>query len=278
MRNLNKRSVKYPQKERACAFMGLDGVPFTRATVGITYPFSAYSIYRDRTTKTNLFELVLEGKGEVWIDGRWQTVKKGDVYILLQEQEHRYHSDPNCPMKKIWVNYVADYMPAFLAAYGIGSGVYGGERAARYFERAYGYTQGESDDGFVRFDIAACVHQIIQAVAIDRTRQVGGDAYRIYTALHAAVYEPMTLDELSTTLHISKSNIIRLFKRQYGVTPYEYLLGLKIDAAKILLRNTHMSVKEIAERVCIADQHYFSTLFLSRVGMRPRDYRLAGSK
>ena len=37
----------------------------------------------------------------------------------------------------------------------------------------------------------------------------------------------------------------------------------------------HIGAKcgEIAERVQISDQHYFSSLFLERVGMRPKDYR-----
>ena len=263
-------SVRYPKKESACVFMGVDRKPFTGATIGITYPFAGYEIFRPSQTKTNLFEYVLEGKGEVWLDGKWCEVKAGDVYILPQDQEHHYRSDPHAPMKKLWINYVADYMPSFLEAYGIIGGIYRGHRARAYFELAYQYAQEEGHDCY---EIADCVHQIVQAVAVDRQAQDGSDAYRIRAALHGAVYEPVTLDMLADTLHISKSNVIRVFKKEYGVTPYEYLLRLKIDAAKLLLCNTEMSVKEIAERVCVSDQHYFSSLFLARVGMRPRDYR-----
>ena len=122
--------------------------------------------------------------------------------------------------------------------------------------------------------MASCVNHIVHTIATEQ-QQEGGDAYRICMALHAAVYETLSLDELADSLHISKSNVIRVFKKQYGVTPYEYLLGLKMDAAKLLLRNTQMTIKEIAQLVKIGDAHYFSSLFLSRVGMRPRDYRLA---
>lgn len=263
-------SVRYPQKENAIVFMAPDHKPFISATVGITYPVVGYRILRPGHTVVNLFEYVLEGKGEVWLDGAWRQVKAGDIYILPQGREHRYRSDPHEPMKKLWVNYVASYMPSFLEAYGVGGGIYRGDRARAYFERVYQYAM---ENGHDTYEIADCVHQIVRAVAVDRQPQTGSDASRIYAALHGAVYEPVTLDKLADTLHISKSNVIRIFKKEYGVTPYEYLLRLKIDAAKLLLCNTEMSVREIAERVCIADEHYFSTLFLSRVGMRPREYR-----
>lgn len=263
-------SVRYPQKESACVFTSPNGIPFTSATVGITYPIVNYQIDRLSSTTINLFEYVLEGKGEVWVDGRWCEVKAGDVYILPQGREQRYRSDPQAPMKKLWINYVAAYMPSFLEAYGIRGGVYRGKRARAYFEQAYQYTRKDGPDCY---EIADCVHQIVQAVAIEQQSQIGSDVYRIHAALHGAVHKRITLDDLAVSLHMSKSNLIRIFKKEYGITPYEYLLGLKIDAAKLLLGTTEMSVKEIAERVCVSDQHYFSSLFLARVGMRPRDYR-----
>ena len=91
-------------------------------------------------------------------------------------------------------------------------------------------------------------------------------------------YAVDSLDELSEKLHISKSNVIRIFKKRYGITPYEYLLSSKIDAAKVLLQSTQMTVREIADRLCVSDEHYFSTLFCNRVGMRPSDFRKNGSK
>ena len=259
---IGNRELKYPQRENAVAFVGQNGAPFKRALVGITYPFPDYSVARGSAHNINVFEIVLEGEGEVMLDGIWRRVKADDIYILRQNEEHRYRSDPISPMKKIWVNYEADYISSMLTAYGIESGIYHSEGARRYFERVYESTQCGSVDNYVYYTISECIHGIIHSVASEMRQTEGADAYRIREALNAAVYERLTLDELSDELHISKSNIIRVFKKQYGVTPYEYLLGLKIDTAKLLLRNTHMTVGEIAERVQISDQHYFSSLFL----------------
>ena len=268
-----KKVLKYPRIENAVAFVGQNGAPFRRALVGVTYPFPDYSVSRGTGHRVNVFELVLEGEGAVMLGGVWKRVREGDIYILREGEEHRYRSEPASPMKKIWVNYEAEYVSSMLTAYGIESGIYHSEGARRYFERVYEATQRGSADAYVYYTISECIHGIIHSVAAEMRETEGADAYRIREALNAAVYEKLTLDGLSDRFHISKSNIIRVFKKQYGITPYEYLIGLKIDTAKLLLRNTHMTIGEIAERVQISDQHYFSSLFLARVGKRPKDYR-----
>ncbi|MBQ9116085.1 MAG: AraC family transcriptional regulator [Clostridia bacterium] len=267
------RNLKYPQRENAVALVGQNGVPFKRAIIGITYPISDYSVRRPETTVINLFEYVLEGEGEVLLRGKWQRVQAGDMYILRQGEEHVYRSCADSPMKKIWINYTADYMPAFMDAYGIESGIYRTEHARRYFDRIYDHAQDRVADNYVCLSVAECIHGIIHSIALEKKENDGTDVYKIREALNAAIYEKLSLDQLAAQLHISKSNIIRVFKKHYGITPYEYLIGLKIDTAKLLLKNTQMTIGEIAERVQISDQHYFSSLFLSRVGVRPKDYR-----
>ena len=63
-----------------------------------------------------------------------------------------------------------------------------------------------------------------------------------------------------------------MFKRAYGITPYDYILTRKIETAKLLLKNSSLSVKEIAYRLNFADEHYFSNIFLQKTGVRPKKY------
>lgn len=81
------------------------------------------------------------------------------------------------------------------------------------------------------------------------------------------------VEELAEMAHCSKSYAIRVFKQTYGVTPYAYLLHLKLEAAKVLLRNTRASVAEIAERLGFCDSHYFSGYFKKCTQMTPGQYR-----
>jgi AraC-like DNA-binding protein len=159
-----------------------------------------------------------------------------------------------------------------LDAYRIESGIYRAGSARVYFEELLLLSENATQSPQTYYAIADAVHRIVNAIASARN-STETDEYRIKEALNDAVYEKINLDALSEKLHLSKSNLIRVFKKSYGITPYEYLLSLKISAAKLLLKDTKMTVREISDRLCISDEHYFSSLFLKKVGMRPREYR-----
>ena len=58
-----------------------------------------------------------------------------------------------------------------------------------------------------------------------------------------------------------------------GISPKEYILRRKIDAAVDLLNNTALSVQEISQAVGISDIYSFSKLFKARMGVAPTKYR-----
>lgn len=274
MSKLKAYSVKvlYPSIERAAAFLPQDRVPFSLATIGTTNPDPAYEVARNDSSRVNVFEYVLEGEGVIYTGDKWYEVSAGDCYILIEGAEHRYRSNPKNPMKKIWINYTADYIRPMLDAYGIHSGVYHCANVHYHFNRLIEISESETHSDETNYFIAEAVHSIVHEVARSITID-SSDEYGIKRALAARVYGKLELDELAASLHISKSQVIRSFKRSQGCTPYEYFLNLKISTAKILLSDTKMQIREIAEKLSICDEHYFSALFHSRVGMTPREYR-----
>jgi len=263
-----KEETNYPRREDAYTFVTENGQPFVGATVGITYPLSNYKIYLPKR-KESVIEYVLSGEGEILLNGKWHKVEKGDTYILFQGSDHEYRANPKNPFKKIWINYRAEYLPKLAEAYGISEGIYKVD-TLQCFEKLYEVFKGNTSN--VEFIIADYVYQIIKAIVESKNR-AETLAQRVKNELDSAIYKKLNLDETAKNLFSSKSNIIRVFKSEYGVTPYEYLIDKKIAFAKILLTTTQMSVKEIAEKVCILDEHYFSSVFLKRVGLRPKDYR-----
>lgn len=265
-------NLKYPEKESATAFVTEDGKPFLSAVIGITYPHSGYRIERGREENLTVLEYVLEGEGELIIDGEHLKVRTGDTYVLRAGRKCIYKADRSNPWKKLWINYDSAYLNALLDAMGVFGGVYSGVVTRHLFEELYAISEARDTAPRISLSIANLIHKIIYAIA-SREGIAHCEGARIQAELESSVYERVTVDELSKRLNMSKSNFIRVFKRYSGVTPYEYLIGLKISAAKLLLCNTSVTVKELADRLCISDEHYFSTLFLTRVGLRPTEYR-----
>ena len=105
MSNLSKNGfeeskVIFPEAERALALADTDGRPFKSATIGITMPLPNYNVKRD-VSKTNVFEYVVEGEGEVFINNKWHTVSANDFYILRQDEPHHYRASKKNPWKKL---------------------------------------------------------------------------------------------------------------------------------------------------------------------------------
>lgn len=268
---LSEYPVSFPVKEKAYALLTHDGIPFRSAALGITYPTANYRINRTNS-QICLFEYIIEGEGEVFIDGEWQRAAAGDFYILPSGIDHIYRSSESNPWKKLWVNYYADYMPSFLAAYGIGGGIFHSEAVKGYFEELINLTKTGVGDTETAFRVADRVHKIVRIAAM-LNKNAQDDEYGMRRLLSTYVHRKLNLDELAELLHMSKSNMIRIFKKIYGVTPYEYLIELRLQTAKILLKDTNLTIKEIADKLVFFDEHYFSSIFLKKVGVRPGVYR-----
>lgn len=268
--------VKYPVKEKAYVIVPHNGIPFSSAAVGITYPNPDYSVTR-MSYNINLFEYVVSGSGEVMINGEWRKASAGDLYILPQGIEHNYRSAREDPWEKLWINYSADYIPAFLNSYGVGNGIYRAESARVYFEELIELTKASAVTENSAFLIADRIHKIIRAAAMANSTEAQ-DEYGMRRLISGYVYKKLNLDELAAELHMSKTNVIRVFKRLWGQTPYDYLLCEKIRNAKILLTETKLPIREIADKLAISDEHYFSTVFYKKVGIRPSQYRKRGKE
>lgn len=82
-----------------------------------------------------------------------------------------------------------------------------------------------------------------------------------------------TIAEILEIAHMSRSNFMRVFKKATGQTPIEYLLRLRIQEAMKRLRQTEMSITEIALEVGFNDSNYFSRQFKKAVGQPPNEYK-----
>ena len=85
------------------------------------------------------------------------------------------------------------------------------------------------------------------------------------------------LQELAAVAGYSPAHFLRLFRRAFGQTPHQFVLDLRIERAKRLLRADGQSLAEIAGSCGFADQSHFGSAFARRAGMPPGRYRETAS-
>ena len=96
--------------------------------------------------------------------------------------------------------------------------------------------------------------------------------------LHERYAEKITIKHICKSLGCSKSALLSAFKEEYGTTINNYLCDVRINEAVRLLKNTALSISEIAEETGFYDQSYFSKVFSQKMGVTPSSYRKENAK
>ncbi len=83
----------------------------------------------------------------------------------------------------------------------------------------------------------------------------------------------LMLQDVARAVGMSNSRFSTVFAQQSGQTFTEYLIYLRLNKAKEMLRHTDMKSSQIAYEVGYNDAHYFSYIFKKNTGMTPSEYR-----
>lgn len=82
------------------------------------------------------------------------------------------------------------------------------------------------------------------------------------------------LSDLSELAGISQFHFSRLFKQSMGTSPHQYLITQRIEHAKRLLKNSKLSVTEIAFACGFNSHSHLGKYFRQLTGITPKDYRI----
>lgn len=251
--------------------------PFHIEMTGITYPDATYHITRPNS-HIYCFEYVIDGEGVVWVDNRVNHPVKGDLYILPKGSHHDYYASPEHPFEKIWMNVSGPLCDELIRIYNL-TGILLVKQIDIYpmFQEFLSTCENKElslDEIYSRCSVLfhKIIIQISEHLSVNTQDTSAEATNEIKAFIDRHIYERINLEVLSKHIGLSPSQITRVFKKAFQQTPYDYILTRKIDTAKVLLKNTSLSVKEIAYKLNFTDEHYFSNIFLKKTGIRPGKY------
>ncbi len=85
--------------------------------------------------------------------------------------------------------------------------------------------------------------------------------------------EPITLGDIAGAANISQSEAARCFKKNLDVTPFNYLILYRLEAAKVMLQSSEMSITEIAMQCGFDSVSYFDRVFRKYYWLTPKEFR-----
>jgi AraC-like DNA-binding protein len=98
-------------------------------------------------------------------------------------------------------------------------------------------------------------------------------AQRARTIMTAYVTSHISIQSLAREIGLPVSTFRRIFRAEFGLSPYQYYLHCKVEAAKDELQRNDAPIRTIAEKLGFADQYHFSRVFTHVTGVRPTEWR-----
>ena len=87
----------------------------------------------------------------------------------------------------------------------------------------------------------------------------------------------ISINDICSLIYLSPCHFKRVFKDYIGQTPYQYLMGIRLEKAKEILREKEYSMEEVAKLCGFVNSGHFSTVFKRNMGMPPKEYRKQGN-
>jgi AraC family transcriptional regulator len=121
----------------------------------------------------------------------------------------------------------------------------------------------------------AVLHRVakLPPMRVSTRREVFRRVQRGCDYLHANLASSLSLRDVAKAAAMSPYHFLRSFRTVFGTTPFAYLSSVRLHKATQLLRQTHLSVTEIAATVGFESPTSFSNLFRRTYSASPARYR-----
>lgn len=225
------------------------------------------------------FYAPLSGSAWIEVDGRRSTLRSGSCYLI--PPNHRLSFGTRAGMVKHWLHFVpvSPVLNAQLSALKevCCLPVQFTEHWRQVTTELPNYFRSPSLP--LSCSIQAMLIEAI-GVALKDAPPLNPGSARFAPALRfmeAHITKPVTLAEIASTMNICPEHFHRLFRKQFGTTPVDYLLLRRFALARQLLAEGTLSVKEVGVACGYEDPNHFSRIFHKRYGCSPRDFRMGSA-
>lgn len=238
-----------------------------------------------RTTAYYYLLLVLDGRGTFVQNGRTYPLAAGDLYCLFPQVTHEYWTEPDFPLRKIFLAFDGKMALELLRRIGLTpqrphlAAVHSEEAAAdmiAFLQKTTGGAAETSD-----LDRLSAFYRIFASLereaAPERIEPDGISWLQRgldYMEIHYA--HGITIEEVARHAGVGRTHFSKKFHERYGITPVRHMQRLKLDEARMLLEQTNYSLSEIAHSVGYPDLFSFSKAFKKHHGLPPKQYRQKG--
>jgi len=222
--------------------------------------------------------MVLKGKGYVEQGGRRSLLTEGSIALLDCYSEHIYGTDTGWEI--IWCHYDGAMARPYYESVAQDNNciltLQNPYTAQRNLEKLYAmfHEAGKAMEAVISKYITIVLTEFMINTSGDITENAqSGTTENILAYIAENVSKPLTLEHLAQKASLSPFYFTRVFKKETGYTPHEYLIIARLNAAKYYLKTTDLPIKDISIQCGFASECTFCTTFKRVIGTTPLLYR-----
>ena len=117
------------------------------------------------------------------------------------------------------------------------------------------------------------IPKLSEELELSRVGLVDRRIRRSVELMHTQLDQDLTLKALAAASYLSPFHFARLFKKLTGLSPHNYLAGIRATRAQLLLAETDLSIADIGTRVGYLSGSHFTKAFRTATGTTPREFR-----
>ena len=230
-----------------------------------------------------LIHYILEGQGNFKVDGKTYSLSEGQGFVICPNVITYYEADSINPWHYTWVGFSGCKAKEYLLNAGL-------NRKYPIFT----YTQDTCIEKYIEemihinklgmgndLNLLGLLYLFLSKLTQNNshlcktTLETPQNLYieKALNFIQANYSRNITIGELSTFLSLNRSYLYTLFKKELSISPQQFLIQYRINKACELMKNTNLSISQIARSVGYSDPLVFSKTFKKAKNMSPKNFK-----
>ena len=228
---------------------------------------------------------IIYGYGTLIKNGKEISLTKGNMFLLYENDEHEYFPDPMAPWAYFWMDFSGEGLENLLNACGFSREkpyIYLGDNANNICNLFQLLAEEYDGSALKSLSCLGYTLQLFQRLIqfcnlYQKTFVVKSARFKVFRDilifLNSNYRMNFTLDEISEKMNVTKKQLITMFHDFAGMTPVNYINRFRISTACVILSESSVGIKAVAQMVGVEDEAYFTRMFTKWKGMSPREYQ-----